>query len=601
MKTIHTLLNYAIGKERRLLPYSILYTICTGLSSLLSILFLQTITRVVENTQMQSTNLSAILLCTCFAGGIILTKTVSSIMYFKADSRFTFIRTDLQNDVNYRIMKLDFELIEDNKFLEKNKRALKSLESSEHGTELILKTIFQLPGLVLSLLSAFFFLAAIRCYLPLLSIPYLLIGLWTSRKYALFQESLQYEASQNQIQMDYLFDTVNDTKYAKELRIFHLRQLFFHKLSDRLNCLSSLMRKEEHFMFRAHIAASLALFLLSSTAVMSIVCVHYRTNTISLSQLVAAIYAVISIWQFSNELFEQTGKIIFESKCVNEIFDMLNTEYLVSEPESFFLSDSYEYEWDIKNLTFQYPNSNEYALQNISFKLRPHEHLAVVGLNGAGKSTLIKCMTGLYKNYKGQIIFRGQDIRNLPADILSQYIGVQHQDADIYPFTIKENMTSSCPDSDPDKLWDSLSAVFTKDTLQKFSAKTNTILEKLFDENGVVLSGGEREAFLFARILYKNPASIILDEPTAKLDAIAEQKIIALLKNTFSDKCVIFVSHHLDITASMNRILLLKDGMLIGDGSHQNLLQHCNEYRRLIDLQKQYYYDGGVCHAQSHC
>lgn len=589
MKTITTLLNYAFGKEQRLPIYFFLYTICTGLSSLLSMLFLQMITGFSDNAGSQNAELFAICLCVGFAIGMILAKTISSAMYFKADSRFTFIRTDLQNDVSYHIMMLDFELIENKEFLDQNERALKSLESSERGTELILKTFFQLPGILLSLLSGFFILASIRLYLPLLFIPHLVIGLWTSKKYVHFRESLQRDISRNQIQMDYLLDTINDTKYAKELRIFHLRPLFFRKLSDRLNDLSSLLRKEERAMIRIHVIITSAVFILTGITVMSVILTGYNANRISLSQLAVAIYAIINTCRYSDELFEDVEKIIFESQCVKEIFDLLNIRCGTTASEITVLSDSYDYEWEVNNLTFQYLNTEEYALRNISFKLRPNEHLAVIGLNGAGKSTLIKCMTGLYKNYQGEILFRGTNIRSVPIDILAQHIGVQYQDADVYPFTIKENLTSSSCDPDMDRLWDSLATVFSKDTLQKFSHNPDTVLEKLFDENGVVLSGGERESFMFARILYQNPDSVILDEPTAKLDAIAEQNLIKTLNKIFENQCIIFISHHLSTAASMNRILLLKDGALIGDGSHQSLLQHCSEYGRLIDLQKNYY------------
>ncbi|MCM1104643.1 MAG: ABC transporter ATP-binding protein/permease [Clostridium sp.] len=591
MKTILFLVKFTIRKERHLPFYFLSFTVCTGISALLSMLFLQLITAAVCNPHMQNPTLLVIFTCVGFAIFIILTKSISTAMYFKADSRFTFIRTDIQNDISYRIMNLPFESIESRDFLEKNERALKSLESSNKGVELILKTLFQFPGSILSLISAFFILATIRLYLPLFFIPYLTIGLWMANKCARFRETLQSDTSKNQIQMDYLFDSINDTRYAKELRIFNLRNLFFHKLSGKINQMTSLLHKEEHFRLVHSIIAVSALFVLSSIACMAFVITGYHNNNVNLSQLVVTIYAVINIYQYSDEIFEQKEKIIFELNCVKEIFCILNTENANFNMQLTDCSDRCEYEWEIYHLTFQYPNSNKYALQDISFKLRPNEHIAIVGLNGAGKSTLIKCMTGLYQNYQGKILFRGNDIRNIPIHILTQYIGVQYQDADVYPFTIKENIASSCRNADTDRIWDCLSAVFSKETLRKFSSETETVLENLFDENGVVLSGGERESFLFARILYQNPDSIILDEPTARLDSIAEGKIISKIESTFANKCVIFISHRFGITHSLNRILLLKDGNLIGDGDHQKLIQHCSEYRRLIEVHKHYYDD----------
>lgn len=591
MKTIIYLIKYTIRRERHLHLYFLLFTVCTGISSLLSMLFLQLITSAVCDPYIQNTTLSVIFICAGFAITHILTKSISTIMYFKADSRFTFIRTSIQNDVSYRIMNLPFELIENKEFLEKNERALKSLESSSKGVELILKTIFQLPGFMLSLTGTFFILAAIRFYLPFLFIPYLIIGLWMANKCARFRKALQADTSKNQIQMDYLFDSINDIRYAKELRVLHLRNFFFHKLSGRMDKLRSLLRKEEYFRLGHSIIAVSALFVLSGIACMAVVIWGYQKNNVNLSQLVVTIYAVISVYQFSDEIFEQIEKVIFELNCVKEIFCILNTENSTSNIQFTGCLNQCEYEWEVYHLTFRYPNSSEYALQDISFKLRPNEHIAIVGLNGAGKSTLIKCMTGLYQNYQGRILFRGNDIRSVPIDLLAQYLGVQYQDADVYPFTVKENLASSRRKADADRIQDSLSAVFSKETLRKFPYKEETVLENLFDENGVVLSGGERESFLFARILYKNPDSIILDEPTAKLDSIAEKRILGKIEKAFVNQCVIFISHRLGIARSMNRILLLKDGRLIGDGDHQNLMQRCGEYRRLIEVQKNYYHD----------
>lgn len=232
-------------------------------------------------------------------------------------------------------------------------------------------------------------------------------------------------------------------------------------------------------------------------------------------------------------------------------------------------------------------------LHHVSLALAAGQSLAIVGENGAGKTTLIKLICGLYPPTAGTITINGQPRTAWSTASLRDRIAVEFQDDILLHFTIAENIALVVPEKiDCDRVDRMLQEVGMLDFVQHLSHGVRTMIGNELDPDGISLSGGQKEELLFARVLYKDADLNILDEPTAALDPLAEKQFYALASAKLKDKMVIFISHRLGSLTVQSQIMVMKDGRIIGLGSHAELLASCTYYRQLWEAQKTLYAAG---------
>ena len=240
---------------------------------------------------------------------------------------------------------------------------------------------------------------------------------------------------------------------------------------------------------------------------------------------------------------------------------------------------------EFRHVSFRYPGCEQYALKDISLTLRPKEKLAVVGMNGSGKSTFIKLLCRLYDPEEGQILLNGTDIREYDYSQYLSVMSVVFQNYRLFSTSLGENL--SCRND-----WDDQRAerVLTGVGLKERFPDRNIIINKDFDTQGVELSGGEAQRVAMARAIYKGAPIIILDEPTAALDPIAESQIYEQFSNIVAGKTAVFISHRLSSCCFCDRIAVFENGRLIQEGTHTQLLgQTDGTYSKLWHAQAKYY------------
>ena len=243
---------------------------------------------------------------------------------------------------------------------------------------------------------------------------------------------------------------------------------------------------------------------------------------------------------------------------------------------------------DIVNVSFKYPKDEKNVLDNLSLSIKAGEKIALVGENGAGKSTLIKLLCKLYKPDSGTIYLNGIDISKIPDDIYWELIGVVFQDAMIFPFSIKDNITLE-EKVDEDRLNKAINDSEIKEIIEGLPKGVDTVLLRILDDEGLDISGGQRQKLYLARALYKNSKFLMLDEPTAALDPLAEAKLYEQYHLLSKGKTSIYVSHRLASTKFCDRVAYLKDGKIIELGTHDELMALNREYKALFDIQAKYY------------
>ena len=239
----------------------------------------------------------------------------------------------------------------------------------------------------------------------------------------------------------------------------------------------------------------------------------------------------------------------------------------------------------VENITFSYEGNNKNSLDGISFEIKPYEKVALVGYNGAGKTTLTNLLLRLYDVKDGNIKIGGRDIREETVASHRDRFAAVFQDFQIFSASVGENVALS-KTYDEERVWKALKAVgFDKELPNGLE----TILLREFDEDGLMLSGGEQQKVAIARAFYKDCPYVILDEPSANLDPVSEYELNHAMMTGAKDKTVIFISHRLSTTRHADRIFMMEKGKVIESGSHEDLIKLNGKYAEMFNLQAEKY------------
>ena len=391
------------------------------------------------------------------------------------------------------------------------------------------------------------------------------------------------------------FHIARNLKYGKDIRLYNFRE-YLSLLAHRL--LKSSKAEYEKLQRRALVTqmVNFLVVLLRDGITYAILIFQAASGKIDAAQFVLYFSAVTQMAGFMSNLLNQwsgicTGALkVSDYREALEVPDQLNRGPGIPLPEGAF---SIEF----KNVTFKYPQGEKNVLENLNFKIEAGEKLALVGLNGAGKTTMTKLMCGLLIPTEGQILLDGHPVSEYNRDELYTLFGLIPQNYNLLPVSIAQNI--ACTDEidtiDNDRLAMCISYAGLEDKIASLPKGTDTPLNRQINQDGTELSGGEVQKLLLARLLYRGPKCIILDEPTAALDPIAEDRMYRKYNEMTgaSKGCPqatsIFISHRLASTRFCDRIFLLDGAVIAETGTHEELMAANKKYRELFELQSRYY------------
>lgn len=247
----------------------------------------------------------------------------------------------------------------------------------------------------------------------------------------------------------------------------------------------------------------------------------------------------------------------------------------------------------LENVTFRYPGTETNILENVNLTIHPGEKLAIVGLNGAGKTTLVKLLCGFYDPTEGRVLLNGQDIREFNRRQYYELFSAVFQNFSIMDTTVAEAVSQTAVGTDMGKVDLCLAKAGLKGAISKFPEGINTHIGRQVYLDGVMLSGGQTQRLMLARALYKDGPILVLDEPTAALDPIAENDIYMKYNEMTAGKTSVFISHRLASTRFCDRILFISDGGIAEEGTHEELIALNGAYAALFEVQSRYYREGG--------
>jgi len=256
------------------------------------------------------------------------------------------------------------------------------------------------------------------------------------------------------------------------------------------------------------------------------------------------------------------------------------------------LGDTYSFEF--KNVSFRYDGAKRDTISNLNLSFPAGQKLAIVGLNGAGKTTFIKLLLRLYDVTQGDILVNGISIYRFRREEYFRLFAPVFQDVVLFAFPLSQNVSMDMPeDTDKEKAENCLVAAGLSEKLKSLEKGIDTEILKILHDDGVDLSGGEKQKLALARALYKDAPVIVLDEPTAALDALAEYELYRNFDKIIGGKSAIYISHRLSSTRFCDKIAMFSEGRIVEYGSHEELLKKGGEYATLFGVQAQYYEEKG--------
>lgn len=446
--------------------------------------------------------------------------------------------------------------------------------------------VFSLVRTLLTFLSMVALLARLGPLLALIALLAPIPAFIASTRYGWQGYMMMRRQSPERRLMAYLTSLLTTDTYNKEIKLFNLGDFFVHRyreLADRF------IGENQGLLVRRYLVGFFwgALTIVTTSGTYLYVALKAVRGQIGVNNLVIYTQAAQQVQQNFQALLGGLATMYEHTLYLNTLFDLLAFEPHIKAPASPRpVRVPFQYGISFQNVSFRYPGRAEPALDHVSFDIGLGETVALVGRNGAGKTTLVKLLTRLYDPDEGQILIDGVDIREYDPARLRHEIGVIFQDYVTYHLTASENIAVGRLDEldNRERVGRSAAQSGADEVIARLPQGYDTTLGKWFDQ-GHQLSGGEWQKIALARAFMRDAQILVLDEPTAALDAQAEYEIFARMKSLTHGKTGLFISHRFSTVRLADRIVVLEGGKLVEQGSHDELLLAGGRYAELFNLQ----------------
>ena len=410
------------------------------------------------------------------------------------------------------------------------------------------------------------------------------------------QHKLNIDMVANDRKFNYVTQISNDFENAKEVRLYDMSP-WINEISD--DCLKTHRHLHSRIQWRAFLTGSINNFLnlLRDAFAYIYLIIMFSKNAITVGDFTMYFSAITSL---SGTLTGLSEKITELTKYDLKIKDIRKTEKMPSSRNrgKGISAPKENIEIEFRNVSFRYPNAENDTIKNISFKIKAGEKLALVGVNGAGKTTIVKLLCGLYLPTEGEILLNSHPINDYNIYEYYSLFSAVFQDISLMPYSIAENIaaTTEKDEIDFEMVKNSIEIAGLKERIDALPLGVDTHFNKNINEDAVDFSGGEKQKLALARAIYLDRPMLILDEPTAALDPIAENEMYMKFNEISRGQTAMFISHRLASTRFCDRIIHLENGEIIENGTHDELIAANGKYAMMYGLQSKYYSDseGGL-------
>lgn len=570
--------------DKSVIPLNFLQSPFIILSELLVAYFVTTLTWCIENEKGIVAIVAASLALALFS---VTCAFLSNKLQEKTNIKRHEINRQFDLLLGERIMDMDFEIAEGPTGRNKYQKAKNSL-----GRDGVYGFVSMFTALFTNIIGIFTFgtiTASLNPWLILILTGAQLLGFVSTAVESWLINKTKDPMAAVDRKLNYITKTSRDFTIAKDIRLFHLRE-YLQQMSEYFVGERKFWTNKMYLYY--FISDTLRLLLNVGIEIGVFAYIAYEALNGDMSKTALVLYAV-SVTDFTYRveyIGETLSDVIPANMLIEDLREFLDIRNSMENKNGKALPAEKPYKIEIENLSFTYPETDKIILNNINLTINPGEKLALVGMNGAGKTTFVKLLSGLYRPTSGSIKINGTDISEINRDEYYKSVSAVFQEARVMPCSVLENVSMlPAEESDTEKIDSCIRQAGLYEKIQKLPEKENTLLVKNVNDNAVELSGGELQRLLLARAIYKNAPTLILDEPTAALDPIAENEIYLKYCEISKNKTSIYISHRLSSTRFCDRIVLLDNAEIVEEGTHEELMALSGKYAEMFRIQSKYY------------
>lgn len=535
-----------------------------------------------------------------FVGGILLTSGVNQYIRLNFTREKTLLRLQFQKKIADKYTTTSYINMMDPEFGKKHMACCQNCTSGSNLVGLwddITAVVWNFVGLVL--------FAILLCdFHPLLMVGILALAAagWFIGKKLEYVNPRTMDEIENHFQQSwYVVNTLYDPNKGKDIRIFHMQEWLVDIYQRILNAMWNWYRKRETSGLWMDVT-DVAIAVLRNGVGYAILIIAVIKGSISVPEFLLYTAAVGGFASWVTGLCQGLSGLRTKTRELSVILEFMNTPEIFRFEEGEELPDlSQGCEIALEHVSFRYPNAEVDAVHDVDLVIRPGEKVAVVGINGAGKTTLVNLILGLLDPTEGCIKLNGIDVRKLNRESYYRLFSAVFQSFEAFCAPIRVNIAPGTVEYDDEKMWAALEMADLKEKVQSLPDGMDTYYGDFsyFEAYGeeidqakiscTELSGGELQRLMLARALYKDGDILILDEPTAALDPIAENEVYQKYDKMTRAKTSVFISHRLATTRFCDRILYMDHGEVTEQGTHEELMQKQGAYADLFQVQSRYY------------
>lgn len=517
---------------------------------------------------------------------IMWLNTVSTV---KTGLGFTYVRLMIIKERIAKTLDMDYEALETPEMLDRLQKAKRATAGDWQGVQGMMTYMQVLFTQIISIIIAIIIMTSFD---PLII---LVIAVLSYIQFLYFEHIRKKDKKEmwdammpHWRKLEYMETVTTDFSYAKDIRLFGMKKFLAKKQKDVYDEeLRHWIKSRQYWIYNSIFSHSISLvrqLIITGWLVYSVIAKDLSIGNFTLY--------LASAGAFSNAINEVLSALsaLRERSAHTDDYRSFMDIPGDSGKDTIPVPKADKYVFTFENVSFKYKGQEKYALKNLNITVAAGEKLAVVGLNGAGKSTFIKLLLRLYDVTEGRILMNGTDIRRFNRAEYYRLFSPAFQDVTVFAFPMAENVSMSPPDeTDKNKAEKCVREAGLGDKMDKLEKGIDTELLKVLYDDGVDLSGGEKQKLALARALYKGSDIIVLDEPTAALDALAEYRLYKSFNGLVGNRTAVYISHRLSSTRFCDRVAMFKDGEMTETGTHEELMEKNGDYAEMFRVQAQYY------------
>lgn len=505
-----------------------------------------------------------------------------------------FINQRMQNEYSQKLLYVDYKYLEDQEFLTVRDKVKESLFGGSVGDEWerakladFMETLVTLAAVTGNVVLYAYHLCKLSYWMLAIFLIAPFIMVLTQKTVMKNERDNAVKASGVWQKLDYVIRKTEDFSMAKDVRMYQM-DVWLSGLLEKL-CKKRLEYKAKELKPRCALSViSTLVFGVYHAGLFAAILAGLWNGNINVADVVFYAGMGPALYFLMEEDFLNNIRRLFQLSVEFKRFREY-TDYGENTGKTDIPVNRKTPVIEFQHVSFTYPGSDREVLKDINLVVEKGEKIAIVGVNGAGKTTLMKLTCGLLLPASGRILLDGKDMAQMESEERYSWFSCAFQDIQFLPLSIKENISMLIEDADNLKIWDCLKQAGIKDEVGSLPLRLDTMMEKTLNKNAVDFSGGQKQKLILARALYRDAGVLVLDEPTAALDALAENDIYEKYARFTKDKTSFFVSHRLSSTRFCDRILLIDGGNIAEEGTHEELLAAGGLYAGMFEMQSKYY------------